>query len=239
MKRCLFALLLCCIPYFLAPQKAIALRALTLDESLAQGASSSLLEIDIPRGHSVTVNFGTAGYAVHAVWLDNPARIGVATDVPLCTSDSRSRDCGGASLLRFNQLSQPIGFDSNQSRSFGNQSVVTVITSNRSSERIAFQFVASLTATNSGSYSMISIVPDGQGALNNETLQSRYFADTITAGIAEANRQGIVDASNSEWGNVNNFITLLTTGTYSVEEAIVQSGVSRRLVNELATLGGQ
>ncbi|MEM6255066.1 MAG: hypothetical protein AAF821_19290 [Cyanobacteria bacterium P01_D01_bin.156] len=220
---------------------AVALQVLELP--LAQLQGNTLPILSIPRGHSITLSFIESGHRIQSVWLDDPSHLVFNTDTPLCTQ-STQRDCGSASVIRIRQLAHGIDFPANAANQFpngsGHSTLMTLVATDPHNQPVLYSVVLHMSPQSTATYATIRVVPNPPytpPGIVRRQVQTRLTE--IRRGLQQAQQQQLMDTQHPEWSNLQSFLSLASTGTLSLNEAIAQSGVSRALINRLAAIGTQ
>ena len=229
------------IPLGFAPT-ALALQV--LDLPLSQLQSTRLTTLSIPRGHSITVSFIDSGHRIQSVWLDDPSHLVFNTDTPLC-AQATQRDCGSASVIRIRQLAQEINFPANAGNQFpssagGHSTVMTLVATDSQNQPVLYSVVLNVVPQSTATYATIRVVPDrpySPPGIVRRQVQTRLAE--IRRGLQQAQQQQLMDTQHPQWTKLQSFLALAATGNLSLNDAIAQSGVSRALIDRLASMGTQ
>ncbi len=213
--------------------------ALTRTEIAADTAIKTVPEIVVPGGHSVVLSFENDQY-IQAIWVDDPAILGVATDRPLCDETASNGGCGFASSARLTRLNGALSLPgSSFSQGDGLATLITVITTNANGDRRqTYQFLANTTSSSTSNVSLVSIVP----AMSASRLESplrlpgEYSVTSIRSGRNIALDQGIADVDSAAWRALEAFISMVDSGT-DTQQAIRESQVPTSLLSELQQMG--
>ncbi len=224
---------------------AVALEVLDLPLSQLQG--NTLTTLSVPRGHSITLSFIESGHRIQSVWLDDPSRLVFNTDTPLCIQANQG-DCGSASVIRIRQLTQGIDFPANAGNQFptgnrhgnGHSTVMTLVATQGQNQPVLYSVVLNVSPQSTATYATIRIVPDQPYAppgIVRRQVQTRLAE--IRRGLQQAQQQQLIDTHHPQWANLQTFLSLAATGNLSLNDAIIQSGVSRELLDRLTSMGTQ
>ena len=215
-------------------------------------ALNQVIPVNVPVGHSVTLNFNNDQY-IQTIWVDDPALLGVATDRALCATRRASGDCGFASAVRLIQLNGSIVLPGVSYQGIGGRTSLVTITTTDSAGANAeiYQFEIAASGASQASASLISIVPDIVTIERQETRQETaepsisqrvrsqrpLNISRIREGRAMAIEQGIADLTSEAWQAFEKFIELSKDENFSISEAIVETGVPISLLHELNRMG--
>jgi hypothetical protein len=89
---------------------AFANSVINLSSSHAEGRTGSIPTITVWSGMGLSLNFSGTGERIVKAWLDDPSRLTLDFDTPLCSGQGNSRCGGGATIIHLRRI-QPIKFD--------------------------------------------------------------------------------------------------------------------------------
>lgn len=220
---------------------AHALEVLQMPLSQLQGPQ--LPTLSVPRGHSITLSFIDSGHRIQSVWLDDPSHLVFNTDTPLCTQPQQ-QNCGAAAVIRIRQLAHGIDFPANAGNLFANGSghstVMTLVATDGDHQPVLYSVILKISDQATATYATIRVVPDtpySPPGIVQRQVQTRLAE--IRRGLQQAQQQQLMDTHHPQWAKLQTFLSLASTGTLSLNEAMAQSGVSRALLDRLAYLGTQ
>ncbi|MEM8602990.1 MAG: hypothetical protein AAGF24_04055 [Cyanobacteria bacterium P01_H01_bin.121] len=217
-------------------------------QAAAGTTNSPPVQIQVPRGHSINLNFLPTGQQVQTVWLDDPSKVVLSFDTPLCQSPfgiavtaehATQTNCGNASIIHLRQLAQPIAFDPNQKTSFrsdGGEKTLLSVVATQGQQRFLYEFMLQLTPTNEAPYTTVNLMPNPPSRPPILAASDQQYVQKIEQGLQHAQSQERIDATSPEWAKLQNFIQLVKSGNWSVRDAVYQSGVSEALLGELGRL---
>jgi hypothetical protein len=197
--------------------------------SQAMGERGAIPTIEVWAGAGVNLDFVQTGGVIQRVWLDDPSRITVDFDAPLCSSDTQCTSASGAKMIHLRRIN-PINFPQ---LLMTDSTLLTVITQ-QGQARKRYQFQITY-GRGSPRYSGVTIIPDHQlhGAATN------LNKNDILLGLEVAKERGLI---SSEQGNeslsvrVKKFLSFSQQGV-STPEAAARARVSVALIEKLADLG--
>jgi hypothetical protein len=202
--------------------------------SRAQGLNGPLPTIKVWSGSGVNLSFIPTGETIVKVWLDDPSKVTLDFDSPLCGSGSGQGNCKGGSGATVVHLRQIYGIK------FPNlpqtkATLLSVITQDSGGQRKLNQFRVVM-ASGAPKYAAFLVYPDTKKA---PTLQVRDRIVPLTiveGGLRKAESQRLLTPALR--GKVLNFLALAQNGV-PVTVAAQQAGVSMALVTKLADMGQQ
>jgi hypothetical protein len=224
-----FSLPILVILVFMAPVTSVLASSVRkIVASQAMGARGAIPTIEVWAGAGVNLDFVQTGGIIQRVWLDDPSRLTVDFDAPLCSSDTQCTPSSGAKMIHLRRIN-PINFPQLPQT---DSTLLTVITQ-QGTHRKRYQFQITY-GRGSPRYSGVTIVPDH--LLNSAT---RNRDNDIQRGLEVAKEKGLI---SSEQGNeslsmrVKNFLSFSQQG-FSTPEAAARARVSIALIEKLADLG--
>lgn len=205
-----------------ATQATSPVKTITVEQ--ARGRSSNLPIVLVWAGSGTNLNFISTGETIQRVWLDDPSRITLDFDAPLCQS-REGRSCSRAStsvihLRRIHPLNLP-GLPKADS------TLLTVITEGVSGRQL-YQFRVAY-GSGSPQYSTVEIRANSSDFVN---------LNHVEHGLRVAISRGFVTSNAQTVTRINQFLRLSRNGT-EITTAARQSGISLKLVNKLAELGNR
>jgi len=210
--------------------EAIAAPVRTVSTTQAQGRTSSLQTILVWKGSGTNLSFLPTGEQIQRVWLDDPSRITLDFDAPLCQgSDRRRCSRSSATVIHLRQIN-PVNWAGLPK---ANSTLLTVITDG-SRGRQLYQFRVAY-GSGTPQYSTIEVQP--QAIVSRAASNSRSPGlQTVERGLQIAIRRRLVKPQAAIVGRVRQFLTLSRSGI-GVPLAAQRAGISLALVNKLAHLG--
>lgn len=215
-----------------------------LSSQTAQGTyDSNVYRISLGTTQGVNLSFIRTGETIQKVWLDDPSRIVIDFDGCLspAAASAIGNSCGtfnGATLIHIRQLRRAIELPTELTTGNGRSSLLTVMTNSSSGTKV-YQFQLAL-GSGMPPYSMVEVVlssPPSSTQIQNvsDEIRTRILSQ-LKDGLAVAQTQGLLDTQSPAYTQALNLIALLQSGT-KFEDAMVQSGVPRPLINRLRSLG--
>ena len=198
--------------------------------SRAQGLNGDIPTIKVWPGAGVNLNFIPTGEKISKVWLDDPSKVTIDFDSPLCSGDSCEPGVG-ATVIHLRRI-QGVKFPNLMQ---GKNTLLSVITQDGQGQRKLNQFRLVM-ASGSPEYSAFQIYPDTK---ETPTLQVRdriVPLTTVEIGMRDAESDFLLNPSLK--AKLLNFMALAQNGV-PVTVAAQQAGVSMALVTKLAQMGQQ
>ncbi len=203
-----------------ATQAASPLKTITVEQ--ARGRSSQLPTILVWIGSGINLSFIPTGETIQRVWLDDPSRVTLDFDAPLCQGrDGRSCGKTSTSVIHLRRI-RPLNWAGLPQAS---STLLTVITEGSAGRQI-YQFRVAY-GSGTPQYSTLEVRGNGSGSIR---------LSRVERGLQVAIAKGLVNSNARIIAKVNQFLTLSRNGT-EVSAAAQRSGVSLKLVNKLAELG--
>ncbi len=173
-------------------------------------------------GSGTNLSFIPTGETIQRVWLDDPSRITLDFDAPLCQGGD-GRSCGKAStsVIHLRRI-RPLNWAGLPQAS---STLLTVITEGSAGRQI-YQFRVAY-GSGTPQYSTLEVRGNSGGSVR---------LSHVERGLQVAIAKGLVNSNARMIAKVNQFLTLSRTGM-EVSAAAQKSGVSLKLVNKLAELG--
>lgn len=214
----------------------------------AQGLNGVRPSIAVTSGSGTNVDFTRTQEVVKKVWLDDPSRIVLDTDSPLCEVTNQggdaavfadNSDCsGGAQVVHLKRIEQ-VKFPNLPSTP---STLLSVVTENPQGKRALYEFEVSYGEEHLQSSSRLAIFPDpdsssttsGFSTVNGQQVDLAVIEQGLQAAIA----QKLVDTNSPLVARVQDFLTLVRNGS-EIMSATQQIGISMNLVNKLSELGTQ
>jgi hypothetical protein len=204
-------------------------RSTEIPQSQATGERGAIPTIEVGSGAGVNLDFVPTGGIIQRVWLDDPSRITVDFDAPLCSSETQCTKTVGAKMIHLRRIN-PIHFPQ---LLMTDSTLLTVVTQ-QGQARKRYQFRIVYGTGESRSVGVI-IVPDYQLKESATSLNPH----DILRGLEVAKERGLI---SREQGNeslsvrVKNFLSFSQQGV-SIPEAAEIARVSMALIEKLADLG--
>ena len=214
----------------------------------AQGLNGIRPSIAVTSGSGTNVDFTRTQEVVKKVWLDDPSRIVLDTDSPLCEATNQGGDAvntaddsgcsGGAQVVHLKQIEQ-VKFPNLPSTP---STLLSVVTENPQGKRALYEFEVSYSEEHLKTSSRLAIFPDpdnlstasGFSTVNGQQVD---FV-TLEQGLQTAIARNLVGANSPLVARVQDFLTLVRGGS-EITSATQQVGISINLVNKLSELGAQ
>lgn len=197
--------------------------------SQAMGERGAIPTIELWAGSGVNLDFVPTGGIIQRVWLDDPSRITVDFDAPLCESDTQCTPESGAKIIHLRRIN-PINFPQ---LLMTDSTLLTVVTQ-QGQARKRYQFQITY-GRGSPRYSGVTIIPDHQ--LHGAAASLNQY--DIQRGLEVAKEKGLISTeqgNESLFERVKNFLSFSQQGV-STPEAAARARVSVALIEKLADLG--
>ncbi|NJO93881.1 MAG: hypothetical protein HC820_05115 [Hydrococcus sp. RM1_1_31] len=200
----------------------------SIPEESVMGDRGAIPTITVWSGAGVNISFIPTGGIIQKVWLDDPSRLTVDFDSPLCSGSSRC-ESGGARVIHLRRIN-PINFP--QLPSTSSTLLTAIAIDGEEVKRYQFQIVY---GQGSPQYSGITIVPERKVT----PIASTYNEQEILQGLQVARDKGLISRTQGnealDW-RVRNFLALLKQEMSPIQ-ASRTARVSLALIEKLASLG--
>lgn len=214
---------------------AIASPVKTISTTQAQGKTSSLPTILVWSGSGTNLNFLPTGEQIQRVWLDDPSRITLDFDAPLCQGrDGRACSRSTAAIIHLKRINAVNWAGLPKS----NTTLLTVVTDGARGRQL-YQFRVAY-GSGTPQYSTVEIQPNAIAASSRlplGNLRSKPLGlQNVERGLQTAIRRRLVKPQAPIVSRIRRFLVLSRSGV-EVPLAAQKAGVSLALVNKLAYLG--
>jgi hypothetical protein len=230
-------LLFCFVPLTLTSlllfgRSAIALPLVRqLSQSQAQGLTGNGAQVTVWEGSGTNIDFTRTGDQIQRAWVDDPSRVVVDFDAPLCNGGGGNCS-GGASFIHLRRATG-IHFPNLPETP---STLLTIIT--RSSHSAPRQYLFQVTyGSGTPQYAALAITPDSQ-TLDGVKISGDRTAhwNDIERGLQRAIAQHLITADSPVIVRVQSFLASVRTGT-PLEQASQQAEVPLALLTRLAEMG--
>ncbi len=145
----------------LLPSSVLALPMRTVFAEQAQGVSGSGVNLEVPPGYGLTINFIETGETVKQAWIGDPSRFVFSSNGNLCPQGLQDSNCTntGATVIFLRQI-QPVDFPGLVSSSDGGTQL-TLITEGTEGQK-QYSFGLSAISRGKPKYTTLIIKPDSQ-----------------------------------------------------------------------------
>lgn len=207
----------------------------SITTSEAQGLKGNIPTITVWPGSGVNLNFIPTGEIIKKVWLDDPSKIALDFDGPMClAAGARGGNCGNSAatvvhLRRINGLNFP-----HLPRT--EATLLTVITQGAAGRNL-YQFRV-VPGTGKPQYSTLVVKSgtlDHPAGMVTTGAASAELAE-IVRGLQIAVQRGQISPNGPLSSRLNNFLVMARNG-HSLQLAAQRAGVSMAVVNKLAQMG--
>lgn len=202
----------------------------TISVEQARGQQGDLPTILVWAGSGVNLNFLPTGERIQRVWLDDPSRITLDFDAPLCqNTQERDRNCtrSAASIIHLKRI-HPLKWAGLPQ---AERTLLTVLTEGVQGRQL-YQFQIAYGA-GKPQYTTLEVRPkSAMAAPSANSINLRQ----VEQGLQVALQRKWVEPDAPVVNKVNQFLTRVRTGS-DVTIAAQQTGISLALVHKLAGLG--
>jgi len=205
---------------------AQAQSAYSVSASHAQGLTGSQAPvIHLWPGYGTNLSFLPTNETIVRVWIDDPSRVALDFDQPLCPTAADSGCVSGRPSVVHLRRIQGLVFE-NLPRASG--TLLTVITETAGGDRRLYKFRITF---GSGD-------PDYHTVVVNPTspIHPLLGPGDVRRGLQVAESRGLIAQNQDLWNRLQTFLRL-TQGGLAVPAAIEQAGVSPELITRLAQWG--
>lgn len=145
----------------LLPSSVLALPSRTIFAEQAQGFSGSGINLEVPPGYGLTLNFIETGEVVKQAWIGDPSRFVFSSNGNLCPQGLQDSNCTntGATVIFLRQI-KPVDFPGLVSSSDGGTQL-TLITEGSEGQK-QYSFGLSAVSIGKPKYTTLIIKPDEQ-----------------------------------------------------------------------------
>ncbi|MEO0488016.1 MAG: hypothetical protein AAFZ49_00485 [Cyanobacteria bacterium J06659_2] len=227
MKRQWLPLLLAGVTSFVGvPAQAQSIYAISASHAQGLTGHDSPV-INLWPGYGTNLSFLGTDETIIRVWIDDPSRIALDFDEPLCPATSDS-DCeaGNPSIIHLRQI-QGLEFEHLPT---ANGTLLTVMTETTRGDRHLYKFRVAF-ATGEPDYHTIAIRP-------SSPIDPLIGPMDVQRGLQIAEARKLISREQDLWNRLQTFLTLVRRGV-AVPTAAVQAGVSLELITQLATWGAE
>ena len=200
--------------------------------SQAQGLKGAIPTIKVWPGSGVNLSFIPTNETIAKVWLDDPSKVTIDFDSPLCSGNGSGCESGaGATVIHLRRI-QGVKFPHLMQ---GKTTLLSVITQDRQGQRKLNQFRLVM-ASGSPQYSAFQVYPDTKEAPTLQVRDRILPLNIVEVGMRDAESKLLLNPDLK--AKLLNFMALAQNGV-PVTVAAQQSGVSMALVTKLAQMGQQ
>lgn len=212
------------------PLPALAIAPVkVISSEQARGQSGSLPIILVWPGSGTNLNFLPTGERIQRVWLDDPSRITLDFDSPLCQSrESRNCAASSASIIHLKRI-HPINWPGLPKT---DATLLTVVTEGPAGRQL-YQFQVAY-GTGKPQYTTLEVKTGGSGIT---ATHGSSDLRQIERGVKVAIERQLIQPGSPLAIRLSHFLRLTRSGT-PIPSAAQQAGISLALVQKLASLGG-
>lgn len=198
--------------------------------SRAQGLKGTLPTIKVWSGSGVNLSFIPTGETITKVWIDDPSKVTLDFDRPLCGGgQGRCQPGAGPKIIHLRRV-YGIKFPNLPQ---AKTTLLSVVTQNRTGQEKLNLFRVAI-ASGTPQYSAFLVYPDSQGKPTLQVGDRIVPLTTITSGMRIAESRRILMPNLKV--KVLNFMALANNGI-PVTQAAQQAGVSMAVITKLAEMG--
>ncbi|MDX2244968.1 MAG: hypothetical protein NW224_30195 [Leptolyngbyaceae cyanobacterium bins.302] len=203
-----------------------------LSQSQAQGLAGNGAQVTVWAGSGTNIDFTRTGERIQRAWVDDPSRVVVDFDAPLC-SDGGGNCTGGASFIHLRRVTG-IHFPNLPQTPSTLLTVITRSPQNSAPRQYLFQVTY---GSGAPQYAALAITPDSH-ILDGVRINGDRTANwnDIERGLQRAIAQQIITRDSPVVMRVQTFLTHVRNGT-PLEQASQQAGVPLTLLTRLAEIG--
>ncbi|ACK72271.1 conserved hypothetical protein [Gloeothece citriformis PCC 7424] len=204
---------------------------LNLSDTHAQGSTGSIPWVTVWPGMGLSLNFSGTGEHIVKAWLDDPSRLTLDFDTPLCGSDFNN-GCGSTTIIHLRRI-HPLKFSHIPSTT---TTLLTVVTSSGSNRKIYYFLVGY--GNGQAKYVAVNINRDPRPALQqrqNQEQATRARVNRIEQGLIIARGR---DTSQSN-GQVFQRVEILLAhvrGGMSFNDALRRTNLAPSVLEQLEAL---
>ncbi|MEM8804447.1 MAG: hypothetical protein AAGF01_00145 [Cyanobacteria bacterium P01_G01_bin.38] len=194
----------------------------------AQGLTGSASPVvSVWPGYGTNLSFLPTDETIVRVWIDDPSRVALDFDEPLCpTAVETDCEAGNPSVIHLRRI-QGLNFE-NLPQAEG--TLLTVITETTDGEQHLYEFRIEL-ATGTPNYHTVAINPASP-------IHPLLGLIDVEEGIRIAESRELIHREQDLWNRLQTFLSLARAGT-DITTAAEQAGVSLDLIAQLAEWGKQ
>lgn len=194
----------------------------TISTQVARG-DTTLVTIDLFKGHGVTLNFRPADTVIRRAWLDDPSQVTLDFDDAGCATIAEA--CA-ATIIHLRRI-EPLSFSGLPATETTTLTVVT--------DQDLFTFQLAFPNSGAPSYRILEIQPETLPTIPTRIAGS-IGVRQVERGLLVAQQQNLVATDEPLWGRIQDFLDRLEQGI-PMPEAAQAAGISDSLVLRLVELG--
>lgn len=217
------------------PIKALASPLVqTISQAQAQGLTGDGATVMVWSGSGTNLDFTQTGEKIQRAWLDDPSKITIDFDTPLCSGSSEgSCSKAGASVVHLRRI-VGVQFPTLPSTA---TTLLTIVTQASSGQKVYLFKVA--IGQGHPNYASIAIMPGQQQVSETGVLlangKTANWSD-VDRGLSRAIQRGLIQSNSPVVKRVQECLALIHNGT-ALKDAIAQAHLSLALITKLAEMG--
>ena len=193
----------------------------------AQGLGGGTPVVHLWSGYGTNLSFLPTNERIVQVWIDDPARVALDFDEPLCPAAAES-DCvsGNPSVIHLRRI-QGLDFEHLPSAS---GTLLTVITEATNGDRRLYEFRIEF-GDGDPDYHTVAVQP-------SSPIHSLFGPGDVRRGLEIAASRDLIHPEQDLWQRLQTFLNLTQQGL-EIPIAAEQAGVSLELITQLAEWGAR
>ena len=198
----------------------------------ARYAQERAVTVKVWPGFGINISFLPAKASIVKVWLDDPSKVVLDFDEPLCLAAEQTNcESGRPSIIHLRRI-QGLTFPHLPS---ADSTLLTAVVETISGERQIYTFRIELAAGEPEYHTLaISPEPSTQPAIQVGSRQANLEA--VELGLQVAASRQLIERERLLWRKIQTFLALARNGV-AVSEAAQQAGVSLAVITRLAGWG--
>jgi hypothetical protein len=214
---------------FAAPVSANSV--INFSTSQAEGRTGSIPSLTVWPGMGLSLNFSGTGSRIVKAWIDDPSRLTLDFDTPLCSSEGNSR-CGGATVIHLRRI-HPLEFDQIPSTP---TTLLTVVTEAGGARKVYYFNVSY--GSGRAQYVAANINTDPRPALQQQQRleeSARARADRIERGLKIARQRDSSQQNQLVFERVETLLARVRSGM-SFADALRRANLAPSVLDQLEAL---
>jgi hypothetical protein len=211
---------------------ALANSVINLSTSHAEGRTGSIPSLTVWPGMGLSLNFSGTGERIVKAWLDDPSRLTLDFDIPLCTGQG-NRGCeDGATIIHLRRI-QPLKFSHLPSTP---KTLLTVVTETGGNRKVYYFNIGY--GSGQAKYIAVNINTDPRPALQQRQRQeeaARARADRIERGLHFARQRNTSKQNEEVFERVETLLAFVRGGM-SFSDALRRVNLSSSVLEQLEAL---
>ena len=211
---------------------ALANSVINLSTSQAEGRTGSIPTLTVWQGMGLSLNFSGTGERIVKAWLDDPSRLTLDFDTPLCSGQDNSRCGAGATVIHLRRI-HPLKFSYLPSTA---TTLLTVVAEAQGNRKVYYFRVGY--GSGQAKYVAANINTDPRPALQQrQRLEqaAREKADRIERGLKVARQHNTSQQNERVFERVETLLAHVRGGM-SFSEAIRRVNIAPSVLKQLEEL---